>query len=305
MKNTKKYTLLTALICGILLGANQATYGINEVKDPTRPERFYLSYSSPVVADELKKDPLVGDGPAIGKYGQQITPTEQQYNFLQPIVFIELKPKDAVLAPDALVNALLKQKGKPPFKNKQEAIAQLASQMKIDVYAIVWGSPLFEKPADKTYNLVFHPLARKWAKAAGATNLNNLSVKLPVGIFDPKGIEVVSVAANNLRAEDVVIHPAGNDLAYSPNNMQFKIKPNTQLAGFWSVAVSQDTNNAAIIYNIIADDTDVEETIRNSVLVQYSLEGLETDLGNLSLNQSSKSVINDLLDLLAVSRFNE
>lgn len=264
---------------------------LNKIKEKDNPDSFYLSTKQNVMESSLKRDPLVGSAPAIGKYGQLVG-NDQQYNFLNPLVFIENKPSTLLtVIPDSLSKALL-QETKQPIQN-------LVAAHSVDFFTIVFGSPFLEKPADRIYNLVFHPVLRKWL--AGSVNPNNFSVVSRVGIFEPNGVKNISVSVDSFSDESIHVHPSGdNVIAYSPDNIKIQIVPGRNIVSFWSAALSPDKSKIVIVYNLIIDNENVETKLGHIVKTSWKLESLIQGLRTFAqeMPQIDRPALNNVVTIL-------
>lgn len=209
---------------------------------------FQFSYKTdtsnleaPLIQNKALK--FFGYIPLFGHYG---TP----YVMLNPLAFIENNISSLPnLAPESLLKELGSLLSAPDAENK------------INFYTTVWGMPTDEDLKNRQYNLIYHTAAVPWLRGSAGFNESEFGIKLPIGIFEPNGImpaAEASAAFNSVNPEDVSIHPVEGDPAFSPNNVRFVIDPNRSIVTFWSVAFNPDKSKAAVAFNLIILNPDIQ-----------------------------------------------
>ena len=84
----------------------------------------------------------------------------------------------------------------------------------------------------------------------------------------------------------MIIHPAGHDTAFSPNNAQFKITAG--VADFWSVAISHDKKNGVIAFNLMCNDDALEQQIESAAKKETNLQAFIDALSNIKIAKESE-----------------
>lgn len=296
--NIKKISLVTTILISFAL-ATYFIYANNFVRDTEITNGFFTSYAGSV-EQNLKKHPLVGYAPTIGKYDQEVLPGEKQYNFLQSIIFIENKPRALLnTAPESLLKSIYGMYTQAPA-NREQMVNYLINNAQVNFFTIFFGGPFFEKPQNRIYNLVFHPVVRKWLQGKPGIDINNFNINASVGIFDPKRVKGISVAVNSLKPEAVSIHPSGNEVAFSPDNLQIQIDNGT-VASFWSALVAPDKTKITVVFNVVIDNEKLENQIGSIARKSKDVLQLIELLSPLEVTISDEPIVADAIAKLVSS----
>jgi hypothetical protein len=131
----------------------------------------------------------------------------------------------------------------------------------------IWGPTLDAAPADRIYNVVFHPDVQRWRNSN-----NDFNTNLLVGLFDPKGVAAVGAEGISFNTFGQINVNKHDQIYYSPNNGRFQIEAGRKIVAFWTAALSEDKSKTVIQFNIIIDDQAWSDLIRDYVIMES--EGL-------------------------------
>lgn len=171
------------------------------------------------------------------------------YNFLGIIDEEQILDRDLLLAnmPVALNSAY-------------QAQGVNFSTVQIDTAEIkLWGPVMDpdDAPADRVYNVVFHPDVQRWRSSDGDFNTNLLA-----GLFAPNGVVQAAkgeaIPFNTFGMVNVNKH---DRIYYSPDNARFQLEPGRRIITFWTAVLSEDKTKTAIAFNIIVDEQALSEEI--------------------------------------------
>jgi hypothetical protein len=143
----------------------------------------------------------------------------------------------------------------------------------------IWGPTLDVAPADRIYNVVFHPDVQRWRNSN-----NDFNTNLLVGLFDPKGVAAVGAEGIPFNTFGQIHISKHDQIYYSPNNGRFQIEAGRKIVAFWTAALSEDKSKTVIQFNIIIDDQAWSELVW-----QYM------DLENKGMEQAAQTLLNDLV----------
>ena len=127
----------------------------------------------------------------------------------------------------------------------------------------IWGAPIEENrvPADRIYNVVFHPDVQRWRGNNADFNTNILA-----GLFAPNGVTQAGVPSPIAFDAFALINVNKHDrIYYSPDNGKFKIDPTRNFVTFWTAALSEDKSKTTITFNIIIINRELSEQLHDQL----------------------------------------
>src|SRR5579872_1726443 len=127
----------------------------------------------------------------------------------------------------------------------------------------IWGPTLEVAPADRIYNVVFHPDVQRWRNSN-----NDFNTNLLVGLFDPKGVAAVGAEGIPFNTFGQIHISKHDQIYYSPNNGRFQIQPGRKIVSFWTAALSEDKSKTVIQFNVIIDEPAWSELAGNYIRLQ-------------------------------------
>lgn len=135
----------------------------------------------------------------------------------------------------------------------------------------IWGPVIDsdEAPANRVYNVVFHPDVQRWRLSD-----NDFNTNLMVGLFAPNGVVQAggdeAIPFNTFGMVNVNKH---DQIYYSPDNARFQLEPGRHIVSFWTAALSEDKTKTVIAFNVIIDQQMLNDQMSNIVNNSEDFDG--------------------------------
>ena len=165
---------------------------------------------------------------------------------------------------------------------------------KLNFYFIVSGLPFTLKDNKNIYNIVPHLYYNKdnvldfsktkrkvFEKAISLFDIDNSADKKDVDYFDN---DKFAIGINDLRIEYSSMHLKKESLAFSPNNLKFKLNTSEPLSHFYLIMNDKENDYHSVFYFISCNNEQSELAMKNllkkSVNFKDMIDNIKTDFPN-------------------------
>ena len=176
---------------------------------------------------------------------------------------------------------------------------------KLNFYFIISGLPFTLKNNNSIYNIVPHLYYNKnniidfsktkrivFEKAISLFDIDNSNEKKYIDYFDN---DKFNISINDLRIEYSSLHLKKGSLAFSPNNLKFKLDNSEPLSHFYLIMNDKENDYHSVFYFISCNNEQSELAMKNllkkSENIKEMIDNIKNDFPN------SKEIIDNLKSL--------